>query len=112
MFGLPSLTPRAFAAASAAFVRPAMSAHSFTEVRAPWHDAINQAGEAGEANREAKGLRPDDVEAGIAKFCRELAECLERLRLPEKFHVGFVIAAGDILREKLVEFQMRGIGRA
>jgi hypothetical protein len=58
------------------------------------------------------GLPADDIELGVAVFCHELAECFARERLPERFHIGFSIAAGDILQEKLVELQTKGIGRA
>jgi hypothetical protein len=58
------------------------------------------------------GLREDDVEAGIAKFSQELAEGFAKAALPEKFRAGFVIAAAEILREKLAELQTRGTGHA
>lgn len=57
------------------------------------------------------GLPPADVNEGFAAICRELAD-QARESVPENLRIGFVIAAADIVRERLAEIDSHGIGRA
>jgi hypothetical protein len=58
------------------------------------------------------GLPSPEVDEGFDAFCRELAEGVARTGMPERIRTGFVIAAADIVRERMAEFQSRGTGHA
>ncbi len=58
------------------------------------------------------GLPPPEVDEAFAAFCCELAESVARAGMPGRICTGFVIAAADIVRERMVELQSRGTGHA
>ena len=58
------------------------------------------------------GLSSKRLNDGFAVFCRELADSAAKAGMPENIRVGFVIAAADIVRERLAEIESRGTGRA
>jgi hypothetical protein len=58
------------------------------------------------------GLPSPEVDEGFDAFCRELAEGVARTGMPERICTGFIIAAADIVRERMAEFQSRGTGHA
>jgi hypothetical protein len=58
------------------------------------------------------GLPPTKVNEGFVAFCRELADGVAKAGMPENLRVGVVIAAADIVRERLAEIESRGAGCA
>jgi hypothetical protein len=58
------------------------------------------------------GLPPAKVNDGFAAVCCELADGVAQAGMPENLRTGVVIAAADIVRERLAEIESHGVGCA
>jgi hypothetical protein len=58
------------------------------------------------------GLPAGEIDEGLAVACCELADELVRVGMPAHLRAGVIIAAADLIRLRVLEFQSQGAGHA